>query len=249
MAQPGWYEDPQGGGGQRWWDGERWSEHTIPPPPAPTPAGVIPPPPSGAPPAGTAPAAPAGPTFVPAPGDPGPAVRPAASTPSGAAPSRPVVSGGGGRSSKLLLVLLALVFVVAIGAVVALLLTGDDADEIGDAVDTPPGGAITAGEERSFTVPDGGEWELVVEVPSGLLVIDARGDDGFDPVATLFDADGQELASNDDRSSQQQDRYGGGTFDSLIEQEIPAAGSYRIVITGFAGQGGSGQVSLPIVGG
>lgn len=247
MAQPGWYEDPQGGGGQRWWDGERWSEHTIPPPPAPSPAGVIPPPPAGAPPAGTAPPAPAGPTFVPAPGDPAPAIRPAATTPSAAATSRPVVSGGGGgRSPRLLLVLLGLVFVVAIGAVVVLLLTGDDADDV---VEPPQAGMVTVGEERSFAVPDDGEWELVVEVPAGLLVIDARGDDDFDPVATLYDADGQELARNDDRSSQQQDRYGGGTFDSLIEQEIPAAGSYQIVITGFAGQGGSGQVTFPVVGG
>jgi hypothetical protein len=245
MAQPGWYADPHGGGGQRWWDGARWSEHTIPPPPAPSPPGVIPPPPSGAPPAGTAPA---GPTFVPAPGDPAPAIRPAAAVPSLATASRPGAdagAGSGGRPPKLLLVLLALVFVVAIGAVVAFLL-GDDAEE---AVDPSGVGRITAGEERPFTVPDDGEWELVIEVPAGQLVIDARGIDEFDPVATLFDAAGRELASNDDRSSGQQDRYGGGTFDALIEQEIPTAGSYRVVITGFAGQGGSGQVSFPVVGG
>ena len=28
MSAPGWYADPAGGGGWRWWDGERWSEHT-----------------------------------------------------------------------------------------------------------------------------------------------------------------------------------------------------------------------------
>jgi hypothetical protein len=242
MAQPGWYADPDGGGGQRWWDGERWSEHTIPPPPAPSPPGVIPPPPSGAPPAV---AAPAGPTFVPAPGDPAPAIRPAAAAPSVATTPRPGAATGG-RPPTLLLVLLALVFVVAIGAVVALLLTGDDADEV---VDPSGAGRITAGEERAFTVPDDGEWELVIEVPAGRLVVDARGVDEFDPVATLFDSAGRELASNDDRSSGQQDEYGGGTFDALIEQEIPTAGSYRVVITGFAGQGGSGQVSFPVVGG
>ncbi len=38
----GWYQDPSGGPGDRWWDGERWTEHTraaaVPPsePPAPT---------------------------------------------------------------------------------------------------------------------------------------------------------------------------------------------------------------------
>ncbi len=142
--------------------------------------------------------------------------------------------------------LLGLVALIAIGGVVALLLSGDDADDAEAPLAT---GTVTAGEERSFVVDDGGEWELVVEAPGGLLVIDARGADDFDPVLTLFDGDGREVATNDDRSSQQQERYGGGTFDALIEQEVPAAGSYRIVITGFAGQGGSGQVSFPVVGG
>jgi|GEM_PF-3009554 len=248
MAQPGWYEDPHGGGGQRWWDGERWSEHTIPPPPAPSPPGVIPPPPTAAPPTGTAPVSLAGPTFVPAPGESAPAARSSTSVPPRIAdPSRPpTASSGGGRSSKLLLVLLGLAFVVGIGAVVALLLTDDDADPVAE---PPPAGAIGAGEERSFTVADEEEWELEVEVPAGQLVVDVRGEDGFDPVVTLLAADGRELARNDDRSSQQQDRYGGGTFDALLEQEIETAGSYRVVITGFAGQGGSGQVSFPVVGG
>jgi hypothetical protein len=30
-APPGWYADPQGAG-LRWWDGQRWTEHTSPPP-------------------------------------------------------------------------------------------------------------------------------------------------------------------------------------------------------------------------
>jgi uncharacterized RDD family membrane protein YckC len=32
---PGWYPDPGGSGGQRWWDGVRWTDHLAPPPPAP----------------------------------------------------------------------------------------------------------------------------------------------------------------------------------------------------------------------
>jgi hypothetical protein len=36
-APPGWYDDPAGGPGQRWWDGYSWSEATVlpqhPPPP------------------------------------------------------------------------------------------------------------------------------------------------------------------------------------------------------------------------
>ncbi len=39
-APPGWYDDPAGGSGQRWWDGYSWSEATVlpqrqPPPPPP----------------------------------------------------------------------------------------------------------------------------------------------------------------------------------------------------------------------
>jgi hypothetical protein len=29
-APAGWYPQPDGSGGQRWWDGERWTEHTSP---------------------------------------------------------------------------------------------------------------------------------------------------------------------------------------------------------------------------
>jgi uncharacterized protein YxjI len=50
---PAWYPDPAGSGGQRWWDGQGWSEHVQPPPPPPPPAqAAVPPPPGGPPPAG-----------------------------------------------------------------------------------------------------------------------------------------------------------------------------------------------------
>jgi hypothetical protein len=53
-APPGWYPDPAGGPGQRWWDGYAWTEATVlpavpPPPPGPPTFG---PPTSGLPPTG-----------------------------------------------------------------------------------------------------------------------------------------------------------------------------------------------------
>jgi hypothetical protein len=31
MAQPGWYDDPAGRGGRRWWDGTQWTAYTSDP--------------------------------------------------------------------------------------------------------------------------------------------------------------------------------------------------------------------------
>ncbi|MGK5115126.1 LURP-one-related/scramblase family protein [Geodermatophilus sp. CPCC 205506] len=57
---PGWYPDPAGSGGTRWWDGAGWGQHVQrpapPPKPAPTVVAQLPPPP---PPAASHAAAPA----------------------------------------------------------------------------------------------------------------------------------------------------------------------------------------------
>src|SRR5690349_7483387 len=55
---PGWYPDPSGRPGMRWWDGMQWTGHTVPPRPpvdsAPTPVGMtLPPIAPPQPPAGT----------------------------------------------------------------------------------------------------------------------------------------------------------------------------------------------------
>ncbi|MGY1689137.1 phospholipid scramblase-related protein [Geodermatophilus sp. SYSU D01105] len=59
LPPPGWYPDPAGSGGTRWWDGQGWTAHVQAPapPPAPTVAPLPPAPPgSGSPGAVRAPA-------------------------------------------------------------------------------------------------------------------------------------------------------------------------------------------------
>lgn len=239
MAEPGWYDDPDGGGGQRWWDGVRWSEHTIPPPPSAVlpgavPSGAVPPPPGAALP-------------PPPPGAPGvPAGEPPVAAPvSGAASATPMVArppSGTRRGQRIRPRLVALLGVALLVTVAVFVLSRSGGD------DSPRDVGVTTGEQREVVVPEDGRAELVIEVPEGLLVIDVRGVEGFDPVAALVDEPGQEIDRNDDRSMEQLERYGGGMFDSLIEQEVPA-GTYRVVVTGFGGSGGEAEVRFPVVGG
>jgi uncharacterized membrane protein YhaH (DUF805 family) len=73
----GWYPDPAGSGGQRWWDGTQWSEHVQPPavPAAPeTPA-------APAEPAGAVPVVPVEPTAPVAPAVPAPSYQPVPAAP------------------------------------------------------------------------------------------------------------------------------------------------------------------------
>ena len=48
-APPGWYADPAGGTGQRWWDGYAWSDAVVLPQQAPPPPWAGAPPPQGPP--------------------------------------------------------------------------------------------------------------------------------------------------------------------------------------------------------
>jgi hypothetical protein len=229
MPEAGWYDDPQGGGGKRWWDGERWSEHTTPPPGSIPPAAATPPAPPGAP-------AAAG-------WDPQPAAggwQAGAAAGQGTPGVQPTPQKGG--AGKIVALILGLVVIVGIGVVVAMLLSGSSDDPEVVATD------VVRGEDRTVEVPEDGTWEMEVDLPAGPVVIDVRGEDDFDPVVTLYDSSGTEVARNDDRSGDQQSRFGGGFFDSLIETEV-AAGRYRVEVRGFGGHGGRAIVSFPTAGG
>lgn len=241
MPEAGWYDDPQGGGGKRWWDGERWSEHTTPPAGSMPQTPAAPPAPPGAPAAGgwNQQASPAAGTW-----------QPTAATPAAGAPKK------GGAGKIVALVLVVLVVVVGIGVfLVVQLFSGSDALDVvardivqGEGETFQEEGEIAQVEGETVQIPSDGTWEMEVDLPDGLVVIDVRGLDDFDPVVELYDSSGTSVARNDDRSSGQQERYGGGFFDSLVEVEVPA-GQYRVVVDGFAGEGGRATVSFPVTGG
>jgi hypothetical protein len=56
------------------------------------------------------------------------------------------------------------------------------------------------------------------------------------------------IGRNDDRSMSQMERYGGDFLDSLLEVDV-TAGRYRVVVEGWAGNGGRATVSFPVTGG
>lgn len=150
--EQGWYSDPNGGPGLRWWDGSVWTEHTSPPPDvvhtaatppidptlvAPEPAG-----PPGADPSFAAPP-PGGPPLtppVPAPGAPPPSADFAQQAPSG---------GGGNRVP---LIVAGVVVAALLGAAGFVLLSdGEDAASTGTTTTTRERGTVVTEEDVTTT--------------------------------------------------------------------------------------------------
>ncbi|MFP4149212.1 MAG: DVUA0089 family protein [Nitriliruptoraceae bacterium] len=234
MPEAGWYDDPQGGGGKRWWDGERWSEHTTPPPESVPPVGTTPPPPPGAATTGTPPATAPG-----AAAQGGWVARPDAGAWQ-AGSSAASTGSSTGSAGRIVAVIVGLVVLVGLGVLAALLVTGTDEPEVVAADGFPI-------EVRTVEVPANGTFDLEVDLPAGMVVIDVRGLDGFDPMVELYDDRGNQIARNDDRSGDQTARFGGGFFDAMIETEVPA-GRYRVTILGYADEGGTATVEFPVLG-
>jgi len=240
MVRAGWYDDPVGAQDLRWWDGSRWTGHVrddptgTPPQVAARPPQASPPPPQASPP----------PPQV-------AALPPQASPPPAAAGA----SRGGGRRLLPILSLLVIGWLVVVG------FGADDGPNSDPAPGVPaepePGdpapadtelGEVSADRVTPFVVARDGVWVAELEVPTGRLVLDVRGTAGFDPVTTLQDAEGRDLAFNDDRSTEELETFGGGVLDSLIDVRVEA-GRYRVLVEEWNGNPGDGVLLLPIVGG
>lgn len=132
----GWYPDPTNPNTQRYWDGERWTEHVQPlvdgQPPPPTQRYEAPVP--AAPVSAAAPGPPA-----PAPWPPGPGPQPQYAAPPAAAPKQGMSTAG-----KVLIVI-GVLMVLLVGGCVSLVVVA--ADNVGDSIEE----TITEFEESSGT--------------------------------------------------------------------------------------------------
>ena len=262
MVRAGWYDDPVGAQDLRWWDGSRWTAHVRDDPTSAPPPQAVARPPQAATPRPRA-AAPPPQTAAPPP-------QAAAPPPEAAPPPPAAASRGGGRRLLPIVSLLVLGWLVVIGfrsengsapdptpPAPAEQAPAEQAPaEQAPAEQIPADpvtvdaelGAVSAGTVTPFTVTADGIWVAEFEVPTGRLVIDVRGTSGFDPVTTLQDLEGRDLAFNDDRSTEDLDTFGGNRFDSLIDVRVEA-GRYRVLVEEWSGNPGDAVLLLPIVGG
>ena len=120
----------------------------------------------------------------------------------------------------------------------------------GNADQPPP--SITSGRPAqtiSDTLPDNGTYTTTFDASQGMAVtITVRATDNqLDPKVTLLDPSGAEVASNDDHDAPDDTL---STLDSQIADfVIPSEGTYTIQITGFAGIGGTFELTIQLNGG
>ena len=99
------------------------------------------------------------------------------------------------------------------------------------------------------TVPANGTYTTTFDAIQGMAVtITVRATDSqLDPKVTLLDPSGTEVASNDDHEAPDDTL---STLDSQIPHfAIPSDGTYTIQITGFAGIGGTFELTIDLSGG
>ncbi len=99
------------------------------------------------------------------------------------------------------------------------------------------------------TVPDNGTYTTTFDAIQGMAVtITVRATDSqLDPKVTLLDPSGTEVASNDDHDAPDDTL---STLDLQIAGfSIPSDGTYTIGITGFAGIGGTFELTIRLSGG
>lgn len=106
---------------------------------------------------------------------------------------------------------------------------------------------LQPGHQMTYRVTRNGEWAVAFDAPAGRLIVDVRGHDGFDPMATLYTDAGQQVAFNDDRGTEGTQLLGGHHLDALIDVPVPA-GRYQLVVEGWNGQAGNGHIQFVVVG-
>jgi tetratricopeptide (TPR) repeat protein len=96
-----------------------------------------------------------------------------------------------------------------------------------------PAGAETFLDEAGEITPAEATYRF--DGSAGETVTIILNSDDFDPVLSLLDSSGSEIATNDDF---------GGSLNSTIILELPADGTYTVIAKSFSGQGGNFDLTV-----